>query len=549
MATLPVPAPEYTIATNLEYYMLTLINQERAMLDLPPLVLEQSLNTSADNHSAWMIEADTFSHAGADSSSASDRMREAGLSMSGSWGTGENLAAVSVQSPDSYYDEVLQLHENLMNSEGHRKNILNPDFEYIGIGINFGMLTYGNSTVLSSVLVTQNFAYTDGTVNLDMKGDSSANTLTGENGNDQISSDADADILNGLGGNDTLNGGNGDDTLDGGSGNDTLYGGNGSDRLFGGNGDDTVDGGNGRDTAFLGDGDDKYTDSDQTGWWGSDRVYGGNGNDTIHFTGGDDTGFGGNDDDSISGGDGNDYLHGGNGFDRLFGNNGNDTIDGGFGRDTAFLGDGDDKYTDSDQTGWWGSDRVYGGNGNDTIHLGGGNDTGFGGNNDDSISGGDGNDYLHGGNGFDRLFGSNGDDTVDGGFGRDTAFLGNGDDKYIDSDQTGWWGSDRVYGGNGNDTIETGGGNDTLTGGSGDDVFVFNKTFSEHATITDYQTGNDALHLDDALWGGGLNSRQVVSQFASITGDNVVFDFGDGNTITLLGVQTTDGLWDDLTII
>jgi hypothetical protein len=35
-----------------------------------------------------------------------------------------------------------------------------------------------------------------------------------------------------------------------------------------------------------------------------------------------------------------------------------------------------------------------------------------------------------------------------------------------------------------------------------------------------------------------------VAQFAEVVSGNVVFDFEDGNTITLLGVTTTAGLAD-----
>ena len=57
------------------------------------------------------------------------------------------------------------------------------------------------------------------------------NTLTGGDGNDQLTS---------LGGDDTLNAGTGDDTLNSGAGNDTLDGGTGADDLAGGDGTDST---------------------------------------------------------------------------------------------------------------------------------------------------------------------------------------------------------------------------------------------------------------------------------------------------------------------
>ena len=202
-----------SIADDLERYMLTLVNEERTSRGLDALQLELNLNQSADTHSDWMIEADTFSHTGAGGSSATQRMRDADMDLSGGWRTAENLAAVSVQGTDSYFDEVARMHTNLMNSDGHRANILNPDLDYIGIGISLGPLTYSNGRAYDSVLVTQNFASTGGTADLDLAGTSAADTLQGGQGDDH---------LNGGGGSDTLIGARGNDTLRGEGGTDTA---------------------------------------------------------------------------------------------------------------------------------------------------------------------------------------------------------------------------------------------------------------------------------------------------------------------------------------
>jgi Ca2+-binding RTX toxin-like protein len=63
-------------------------------------------------------------------------------------------------------------------------------------------------------------------------------SLTGNQGNDYISSGNGKDTIFGLGGNDTLLGNNGADTIDGGNGDDLLDGGNGLDLLTGGAGSD-----------------------------------------------------------------------------------------------------------------------------------------------------------------------------------------------------------------------------------------------------------------------------------------------------------------------
>ncbi len=45
-----------------------------------------------------------------------------------------------------------------------------------------------------------------------------------------------------------------------------------------------------------------------------------------------------------------------------------------------------------------------------------------------------------------------------------------------------------------------------------------------------------------------MTARQVVDQFADADSGTVVFDFGDGNSITLDGVTDTANLADDLFI-
>ena len=156
-----------TIADVYERHMLDLINAERAAVGAPPLQLEQNLNLSADRHSAWMLQADVFSHTGQGGSSATDRMRDADFDFSGSWRSAENIAVQSERGPDGIMDDVENLHTSLMNSPGHRANILNPDLDYIGIGIALGDFDFSSGTY-ESVIVTQNFASTGGQVDLDL---------------------------------------------------------------------------------------------------------------------------------------------------------------------------------------------------------------------------------------------------------------------------------------------------------------------------------------------------------------------------------------------
>lgn len=149
-------------ASDLEWLMLSLINEERAKYGLAPLKMEMQLNDSAEDHSQWMLEQDVFSHTGAGGSSAGQRMQAAGFDFAGSWAWGENIAWRSERGDAGLEDDVRALHEALMNSPSHRANILNPDYEYIGIGIEIG-----DYNGWEAVMVTQNFAATSAPVQLD----------------------------------------------------------------------------------------------------------------------------------------------------------------------------------------------------------------------------------------------------------------------------------------------------------------------------------------------------------------------------------------------
>ena len=77
----------------------------------------------ARDHSLEMFQLDYFSHNSPTSGSPFDRMHAAGIPFGVA---GENLA---------YAPNVDIAHQGLMNSPGHRANILRPEFGHIGIGV------------------------------------------------------------------------------------------------------------------------------------------------------------------------------------------------------------------------------------------------------------------------------------------------------------------------------------------------------------------------------------------------------------------------------
>jgi Cysteine-rich secretory protein family len=150
------------IATELEQRVVALINEERAAEGLSPLKIEAHLNSSAQSHSDWMGETGTFSHTGEGGSSATERIEGADFPLTGSRQTAENIAFIS---PTGEMDagEVDRMHEGLMESAGHRANILDPNAAYVGVGLAEGTVTL-DGIEREAVFLTQNFADTDGQV-------------------------------------------------------------------------------------------------------------------------------------------------------------------------------------------------------------------------------------------------------------------------------------------------------------------------------------------------------------------------------------------------
>lgn len=292
--------------------------------------------------------------------------------------------------------------------------------------------------------------------------------------------------------------GDGSDTIVGNNINNEIFANDGNDWIVAGGGYDSVSGGEGNDTIF--------------GENGLDYLFGNAGNDSINGGAGDDTMWGGAGSDVLSGGDGDDRLGGGSWHDTVSGDAGNDTIFAGLGNDVVRGGTGED--------------RIFSGSGYDTIEGGEGNDRSYGGIGNDLISGDAGNDVLGG---------YAGNDTVNGGAGSDTIFGGDGDDL--------------LDGGAWVDTIYAGQGNDTLMGGDGGDTFLF-YDFAGDDQITDFDVFEaDVLGLDAELWTGTLTAQEVVNQLASVTSGHVVFNFDDGDSLTLLGLGTTTGLADVIDIL
>ncbi|MDR0840686.1 MAG: Ig-like domain-containing protein [Christensenellaceae bacterium] len=121
--TITVAGYAYTNETMdaLALEVLNLVNQERANVDLSPLSIDNRL-TAATNVRA-LEQVSTFSHTRPDGTACFTALDQAGLSYGYA---GENIAMGQTSAQ--------AVMTSWMNSEGHRANILNPNYTHIGIG-------------------------------------------------------------------------------------------------------------------------------------------------------------------------------------------------------------------------------------------------------------------------------------------------------------------------------------------------------------------------------------------------------------------------------
>lgn len=110
--------------TNYQKEVLNLVNKERSNRGLAPLKLNDSLSNVATIKSQDMIDKNYFDHTSPTYGSPSNMINKFGISYNS---MGENIA-MGQSSPE----EVMN---SWMNSPGHRKNILNPNFTELGVGV------------------------------------------------------------------------------------------------------------------------------------------------------------------------------------------------------------------------------------------------------------------------------------------------------------------------------------------------------------------------------------------------------------------------------
>ena len=127
---------------TMEWKMLSLLNKDRKTHNLKSLRMQEDLREVARLHSRDMARKNYFEHENIVGETPFDRLNQAGVT---DVIAGENLAKIR-----GYQIPVQRAQIGLMNSPGHRANILKSDYNCVGIGIVKGMD--------KSYIFTQNFA-------------------------------------------------------------------------------------------------------------------------------------------------------------------------------------------------------------------------------------------------------------------------------------------------------------------------------------------------------------------------------------------------------
>ncbi|MDO8429181.1 MAG: CvpA family protein [Candidatus Daviesbacteria bacterium] len=113
---------DFSFNESLEKDMIDLVNTERVRNNLKPLTQSLELRQIARFHSSDMLKQGYFSHISPEGKSVGDRAEQFNFNF---LVIGENLA---------FAPSLSLAHNGLMNSPGHRANILSTDYHKIGVG-------------------------------------------------------------------------------------------------------------------------------------------------------------------------------------------------------------------------------------------------------------------------------------------------------------------------------------------------------------------------------------------------------------------------------
>lgn len=123
--TISVPTASNDLRADTESAkeMFGLVNNERNKLGITQLIWSDKIAKVAQDYAFYMWRNHYFGHISLDGKDVGDRLKAAGINYSVA---GENLALAPT---------VITAEGGLMNSQGHRENILNTEFKKAGIGV------------------------------------------------------------------------------------------------------------------------------------------------------------------------------------------------------------------------------------------------------------------------------------------------------------------------------------------------------------------------------------------------------------------------------
>ena len=134
-----------------------------------PLAVIEELSDAARDHSEDMDDRDFFSHLNPDNDGPGARAIDAGY---GSGYVGENIGWIGSTFEQDEQVRAEAHHENLWESDGHQRNLMDEDWSEIGVGYDHGDYQgYDESTFVTEMFGDKGETYLTGVVIEDADGD------------------------------------------------------------------------------------------------------------------------------------------------------------------------------------------------------------------------------------------------------------------------------------------------------------------------------------------------------------------------------------------
>lgn len=119
---------------ELRSYAMQLVNRDRQLNGLPPLTEDPLLSLAAQRHAEDMLTRQFYDHVNLDGQDPSDRFKAVG----GQNGAGENIMQWKLNGTgygQPSYRLMEEFQKEWMYSDGHRQNLLLPDYKTFGYGV------------------------------------------------------------------------------------------------------------------------------------------------------------------------------------------------------------------------------------------------------------------------------------------------------------------------------------------------------------------------------------------------------------------------------